>query len=486
MIENPGVCDPKCFTLIGASMADTCVDPSKEPYLIGKFGSGTKNSIALLLRENLNPKVFVSNLKLSFSVEKETLKDALSSKDCDIICVEYSGKTDDGKNKSGREKFSYTTDFGKHIWDDPCLALREFVSNAIDFSIRQFGNWDDVVIKPVDESQVRAKNGYTRVFVPMNQSVYNFYLNLGRWFLHFSEPESLLKSVLEKKDRNFSKNKKNAVIYRRGVFIREFERDNEDSMFDYNLNDIPLDEARKSTDWDVQHYSAIALSRCQDSKIILTFLSNFDKDYFEYNFSEYSFGTWTKDETWKKEFEKLYEDAVLCLPTEDDLLKRKGFKTVVVSDKQFTLLKSKNIRTHLDVLSEDERAGIIYIDPTQEMIVMLDKVWSFLERLNLTQCKSKPSLQAYIDPNSSKGTMWGYQLGNSVYIKDSCSGTHLFKVMLEELTHYITNTHDYTREFQDYLLDIIFSLSGHNFVAPEQLPNINKDKDLELIVQNYF
>ena len=51
-------------------------------------------------------------------------------------------------------------------------------------------------IEVVDDAQVRAKPGYTRVFVPLTPEVLQFYNDLGKWFLHFSEPESLDKAIL--------------------------------------------------------------------------------------------------------------------------------------------------------------------------------------------------------------------------------------------------------------------------------------------------
>jgi hypothetical protein len=57
-----------------------------------------------------------------------------------------------------------------------------------------------VKVEVVDEGQVRAKRDHTRVFLPMNAEVLDFFNNLGKWFLHFSEPESLGKAILPKKN----------------------------------------------------------------------------------------------------------------------------------------------------------------------------------------------------------------------------------------------------------------------------------------------
>lgn len=56
------------------------------------------------------------------------------------------------------------------------MALCEFLSNAIDFSIRERGDWSGIKIETVDESQVRAKWDHTHVFAPTNsyRSVWEF------------------------------------------------------------------------------------------------------------------------------------------------------------------------------------------------------------------------------------------------------------------------------------------------------------------------
>ena len=50
--------------------------------------------------------------------------------------------------------------------------------------------WQGVKVELVPEEKVRAKRGWTSVFVPAdNEEVIRFFANLGKWFLHFSEPE---------------------------------------------------------------------------------------------------------------------------------------------------------------------------------------------------------------------------------------------------------------------------------------------------------
>ena len=127
-----------------------------------------------------------------FSSRPQTVSDNQASKEFGRVVVKYGG-TDQitGANRSSTEDLGFVLDYGKQDWQEVNFALREFVSNAIDRSIREKGDWSGVKIEIVDESQVRAKRDHTRVFVPMNADVLDFFNNLGKWFLHFSEPRVL-------------------------------------------------------------------------------------------------------------------------------------------------------------------------------------------------------------------------------------------------------------------------------------------------------
>src|SRR5436309_10843391 len=137
-IENIGVCPPEGFTVLGVSLADT----SNHEGVIGQFGSGNKHAVAVLLRHQLSPVVFAGNLRLEFSTRPQTVTDGLASKDFGRIVVKYGG-TDpiSGASRSSTEDLGFVLDYGKQDWQEVALALREFISNAIDRSIREKGDW---------------------------------------------------------------------------------------------------------------------------------------------------------------------------------------------------------------------------------------------------------------------------------------------------------------------------------------------------------
>ena len=108
--------------------------------------------------------MFCGTLKLEFFTKPQTVADSKASKDFARVCVRYGG-TDPGTgaSRSSTEDLGFVLDYGKQDWNEVALALREFVSNAIDRSIREHGDWRSVKIEIVDESRVRAKRASTGI-----------------------------------------------------------------------------------------------------------------------------------------------------------------------------------------------------------------------------------------------------------------------------------------------------------------------------------
>jgi hypothetical protein len=163
--------------------------------------------------------------------------------------------------------------------------------------------------------------------VPLNSEVLEFYNNIGKWFLHFSEPESLDKAILPKKNRNIG-NRTAAVIYRKGVRVREFESSEVPSLFDYNLDSLELDEARKVDDWRVR-YAAGRAVRDADAETVAILLNSFNgQKYWEHDFDHYGLGaTYDSNDViaarsvvWQKAFKAVGgENGVIATPGNTEL-----------------------------------------------------------------------------------------------------------------------------------------------------------------------
>ena len=479
-IENIGVCPPEGFTVLGVSLADT----SSNDGVIGQFGSGNKHGVAVCLRAGLAPVVFAGTLKLEFSTKPQTVSDGLSSKDFGRVVVKYGGSDPTtGASRSSTEDLGFVLDYGKQDWQEVALALREFVSNAIDRSIRERGDWSGVKIEIVDDAQVRAKRDHTRVFVPMNAEVLEFFNSLGKWFLHFSEPESLAKAILPKKNRNLG-DRKAAVIYRRGVRVREFESSDTESLFDYNLNDLTIDEARKASDWDVKHHCGKALANADKEILAILFdrLINTDSGVWEFGFDTYSLQPACRDSVedelrkqrnWQEAFASIAgDDAVLTGEASVDQLGRKGYKPIKAPDNLVRAAEQYGVQTPSRVLSADELSGRQISDATPDAQAAVDLVWDWLEETGLTNGKVKPPVKMFTSILNGGTMLNGYYRSGEVFINGDLTGAgsvvvgrqalshRLLVVALEEVAHYITKATDNSRDFQNYLLDVAVKLAA--------------------------
>ena len=480
-IENIGVCPPEGFTVLGVSLADT----TDKEGVIGQFGSGNKHGVAVLLRNGLAPVVFAGTLKLEFSTRPQVVSDSQASKEFGRVVVKYGGTDQStGANRSSTEDLGFVLDYGKQDWGEVALALREFVSNAIDRSIREWGDWSGVKIEIVDEAQVRAKRNFTRVFVPMNADVLDFFNNLGRWFLHFSEPESLSKAILPKNNRNLG-DRKAAVIYRRGVRVREFESSDQESLFDYNLNDLTIDESRKASDWDVKHHCGKALANADKEILAMLFdrLMHTDKGCWEFGFDTYSLQPTHRDnaedelrkrKNWQEAFAQVAgEDAVLSGDATADQLERKGYKPVKAPESLIHAAEQYGVQTPARVLSADELSGRMVTDATPDAQAAVDLVWELLEGVGLTQGKTKPPAKCFTSILDGGVMLNGFYRDGTVFINGDLAGSgsalagrnalshRLVKVALEETVHHVTQATDNSRDFQDFLLDLAVKL-GHS------------------------
>ncbi len=474
-IENVGVCPPEGFTVLGVSLADT----SDQQGVIGQFGSGNKHGVAVCLRNNLAPVVFCGTLKLEFFTKPQTVADSKASKDFARVCVRYGG-TDPttGASRSSSEDLGFVLDYGKQDWSDVALALREFVSNAIDRSIREHGDWRSVKIEIVDESRVRAKRDHTRVFVPLTPEVLAFYNDLGKWFLHFSEPEALTKAILPKANRNLG-DRKAAVIYRRGVRVREFESSDTESLFDYNLNDLTIDEARKASDWDVRHNCGRALAGADREVLAMLFdhLLNSEQPAWEWSFDVYSLQQWDGAEqeerkrlNWQEAFAQVAgETAVLTGEGTADQLERKGYRPVKAPEGLVNAAARYGVRTPAKVLSQDELSGRHVTEPSDSAQAAVEFVWGVVHRHGLDNGKEKPPVRCFTSILDAEVMLNGYYRDGVVYINTDLApwgvtevphlSNHLLQVALEEVAHYVTEATDNSRDFQQYLLDLSVRLT---------------------------
>jgi hypothetical protein len=476
-IENPGVNPIEAFTTLGVSLSRY----SNIPGTIGEKGSGSKHAVLLLLRNKIKPLIYCGSLGLEYYSKPMPVKGAGGSHTFNVVHYRLKGKTDDGGSVNREEKTSYTLEFGTADWTEIAMGLREFVSNALDASLASHyhacgQNIDvvgvnyvkDVCIELVDENQVRARAGYTRIFVPATDDVIEFYETLGQRFLHFSEPLSLKMKVLPKSNRNIRENSEAAVLYKKGVLVREI-RGYAPSLFDYNLGDeLQLDDSRNIEDYRATDAVCVALRDAEPAVLAKIFQAMIDDErmwettlhgmqqYYEAS-EEVKEG---RKARWNKALEMAAGPNAVLVPNIRSIIEMvedKGMTPVITKDGNWREAAEEfGARSDVTVLSKDERDGRTFSEAPDWLQTLHDRVWDTIVALELTNGKEKPSLRLFKEITEGRGIRTAFYDTdtatcnfNEELIGDNLR-THIN--VLEEIGHHVTGSQDYTREFQDYFI----------------------------------
>jgi hypothetical protein len=500
-IENCGVAPVEGFTVLGASTtSDSGVSGT-----IGKFGSGNKHSVNVCLRNKVPPIVFCGTRRLEFFTRPQVVNDGLRKKEFARVCVKNSGK-DDVKTYNSTDDLGFVLDYGAADWTHINLALREFVANAIDRSVREAEHnfakrwclkhqiteksteeqkeeykqvflehtktwtpWTTAVIEVVEENQVRAQKDKTRVFIPLNDEVFCFYQNLGKYFLHFREPSLLKESVFPKRDRNLTE-RRSAVIYKQGVMVREVQYPNVPSLFDYNLNELKLDESRTVDDWVVKNEAAKALAKAP-KEILAKLMSALhgETKYWELDFDVYSLGPqWDetpqqieeRSKVWGEAFQSMNgENAVLSTTAAAILVTNKGYKPVAAPESFVQAAAKYGIKTAEKILTQDDLDGRVINEATPAMVAALDFIWTTLEEEGLTLGKTKPEVKGFKETVLHGSIKFGFYRDGVVYLNDAYCPTggyantyppDFLNTVLHEAAHHITQSLDNSTDFEGY------------------------------------
>ena len=429
MIENKGECPVEGFTVLGLSTARDDNDS------IGQFGSGNKHGMLLCMRHNLNPIVYTGKDKLEFFSKPAKMGEKGYSQIYYTI------------NNGSPEKLSMCLEFGELDWDNLAMALREFISNAIDAS--------DINDVKVDiTNKIESKQGYTRVYIPMTPEVQKFYNDISKWFLHFDDEVCAnTYGVIEKSGLSIPR------IYRKGVFVREVEH--KESLYDYNFGEeLKIDESRCLSDYAVLSSMSRKLSSTKDiSKVFDAFeqgIKFWEEEAEYWNISPEE----DVEEAWKELFNEKFPNHVISFHGVENLvgpaLKKSGYDVLICSEGWYKSLRECGIPTFNDVLDHYDETGKEILPATKKAEETVEYVWNKLLKLGLTLDCKKPEVKCFKDIMREGAWTAGFYSKGVVYL--NVNNTEDKKCALEEIAHHITKAPDSTRDFQDYAFNVAAEL----------------------------
>ena len=420
-IQSKGEIETEAFTLIGASSKRN--DKTK----IGYFGSGLKYSIASLIRNEIDFKIFKGeNLVLFDKVEKNFRNDTYHA-----ISV------------NGQET-SLTTTMGGKDWDLPFAPIREIYSNAID---------EDEYASLVKSNEVKGQKGMTTIFIEYNENVQHFFENFNYYFcnrnpnvLHTNSSATAYPKTPEGDLR----------LFRKGILCYHDEKTK--ALFSYNSENFEINESRVLSNT----YSALTevsnfWKKCTNEGLIkqlINGLENANSGYYEHGLS---FGTWQSEfsTAWFEVFKNMK-----CIPIEmlmfcDD--KDKEGRVVL----PIKLLKPLFERfPDLDILGLSKNTkGVNYIVDKNPSRILTDKVVDAISKLTKTRYKSRLNNIDIEYVKFKDSHTLGLAHEGKIFLStklDVYSIDEISKIIIEENEHNITGFNDETREFQNHLFSLYF------------------------------
>jgi hypothetical protein len=416
-ISNNCTIDRAAFHLIGASTKRN--DDTK----IGYFGSGLKYAIATLMRNDIDFRVFSGPNEVCFT-QKDVVFRGESLK---VICI------DD-------KETSLTTGLGPawEIW----MALREIVCNAMDEESASFSQCETIV---PDET--------TSFYIPLVGHVLEF---AEAWDMYFSFNRTPIHENLH--GRIYPKSNAKSRIYRKGVLC--YEHNDETGLYDYDFNDININESRLAECFKADCMGARIWMACDDEDLLRTFVSRIDERFSHAREARFHWDCVLND------FSPVWYSIL-----EDRFVIPKNLSGLFVKEqgKQESLVLDNDLATSLsgkfpDLNFAGKLAGNsgqwIRCDISRENQYRINKALQFFEevKINITAPIELVSF-------TRKETLGMAEDGKILLSEKLMSkGIRMIaRAILEEHAHLESKYNDETREFENYLFEQMLTLlENHN------------------------
>lgn len=442
IIQNAGELPIWGMRLLGLS--------NKNANQIGRFGTGLKESIALLARMNIYPVIYSGECRIDFSTQTIDGQQEL----CFMISEQRDRFTAGEWHGLGLHP-----NFGKNDWVDSWMVFRELICNAIDQS------GIENLYHAVTYGQPSGRAGATRVFLPATESIIEAYGTIERKILDLGAYTVVSKSdlgrILAKRDD------KPLQIYHRGVWVDQDRGENKVSLFDYDMPTIDLNESR-SADWfDVNYALRRMICRFnsdQAERLLVSVVKKAEGDPLPYEATQlHEAGVHLSPgdrALWVPVFFKMFGENAVLTDTDKffyDRVQSAGKKPVIVEHvgmREF--LARAGVPRAIDVLSANQIKYDRVEEPSEADQIEFDRVWASIESLSMTNDKSKPALKIFYPRMNSNTIVFGEYRDDTCFINGDIVGSRQGRVaMLEEIGHHVSGFSDCCRDFQHWIFDAL-------------------------------
>lgn len=405
-IQNNGELDIRLISLMGGSTK------AGQTLKIGKFGTGLKYTLAYLIRNNIDFKIFIGEKEAKIT----TVTEHIQGTDFQIIYI-------------NGERSSITTMMGSD-WKG-WMIVREIWCNAID---------EGGATKEVTETCF-GSGGTTTFFIQAAGEILDTINSWGTYFIEQSplwENESYAIYPPTEKMR----------LYKNGVLI--YENDKQKTVFSYDIKEANINELREYKGWAV--IDIVYLLKELNEKNIEIFMNNLKDEHFEASM-DYTFGS-AFGEEWKQAIGQ----------------------AKIISKKDYDVFVSKGINfdeAKMIVLPESLVNQLSHRFPATSSVRRADKVNSFHESFDAEielQIKSGLAIleSCGYEVSPELKFIYGYFGDPAVFARiNKDEKTVMFSIelkrmsrfeivttIIEENEHFISGFQDETRAFQQHFINL--------------------------------
>lgn len=404
-IQNKGEIDINAFRLIGASTKRG--DTSK----IGHFGSGLKYAIAVLLRNNIEFKIFSGKKEIKVT----TTSQMLGGQKFNVL-------------KFNNRLTSLTTDMGIDwkLW----FAIREIYCNAIDEGGLATGLVNEIV----------PEEGKTTFFVALNAQLNEVFLN---WAEFFSEKREDIVYLDNRGDKFFKGNENKLIVYRKGIQV--LERKDTKCLFHYDFYNIDINESRViASDFELEYTTTSTLKIVATEEMINQIFENRDSYEAKLNWGYSGFFS----QKWLK---AIGNRTVILEDNAGYFLEEMQQVAYIILPNKLALALKEEFKEKIKIMGISDKYGEKKVRaPEGKEIILIQECMAFL--VGEIEVLKYPVQICEFSEDYQMGEAYEGEILLSPKVFDQ-GKRFIVSTILEEYWHLESHASDKTRAFQDFLIN---------------------------------
>ena len=408
-IQNDGEIDMNAFFLIGAST-------KRNQDKIGFFGSGLKYGLAVLLRNNIDVKIFSGIKEIKVTTKKKKFRQEIFNQ----IFI---------NNKPTGLTIEMGIDW--EAW----YAVREIYSNSLD----EKGSEMSVV----EESEIVPDFDKTLFYIEVTDEIEKC---LENWNEYFSNKRRDL--VFYNDDLKAFYGGDNYIIYRRGIRCHKHAYS---SLFHYDVKDIDINESRTLKHACDDTWRICEIVKKNANKIMIKKIYDNQKEKVIENLFRWREGGFNED--WLK---VIGNRRIVIAEVEGHYRKEMTEENCLVLNKSLVNALAHQFKNRISIVGASDNFGEFHIiEKTEKQQSYLHEAVAFLKQSGYDIINN-----IEVAVFDSKETLGSIQ-GDTILIADRCFDEGKKKVceaVFEEYVHIKYKYSDCSRQMQEFLFNKIITM----------------------------